>query len=139
MKLVQGLTKKELYVLGGSTLNTYEFVDLDTVKKTSLLPADYNTNGNTFMDIVVNDQCICVLDFLQGLIIINGTTPATITNFELTYGSAEKLEVVGDTLEIIFRYHRTYFVGEFFMRDGTLELNRFYDHVAGFKDIDFHN
>jgi len=81
VKLVQGLTKKELYVLGGSTLNTYEFVDLDTVKKTSLLPADYRTNGNTFMDIVVNEQCICVLDFLQGLIIINGTNPATITNF----------------------------------------------------------
>ena len=92
------------------------------------------------MDIAVTDGCICLLDFLQGITVVNMTvSPKSAKTFDLNYGSTVKFEVVGDTLEIIFRYHKTYFVGEFFMRGGELELNRFYDHVAGFKDIDFHN
>ena len=81
VKLVKGLNKNELYVLGTSSLNSYEFTDSETIKRKDSLPAGLVTSANTFVDILVDGGCICVLDFLQGLYLVNGSSLNVFKNY----------------------------------------------------------
>lgn len=98
VKLVKGTGKGEFYVLGTSSLSLYTLVDLDTVKPKDGVPAGMATGANTFKDLVVEGERVCVLDFLKGVYIFNSSDAATFRNYELNFGSTESMEMVGNTL-----------------------------------------
>lgn len=96
VKLVKGINKKEMYVLGTSSVDVYDLTDFNTFqRKKDSLPATLSSPANSYVDMVVTKDCVCLLDFLQGLFVVKGSA---VKHYEMPYGSAEKMEVVGDTL-----------------------------------------
>lgn len=92
------------------------------------------------MDIACDESTntIYVLDRTNGLYIFDANNPSTYNRFDIGYGDSIKMEIYGDTIEVICEYRKTRFVAELVRKGEELYLNRFYDQISGFRDIDFY-
>lgn len=49
------------------------------------------------------------------------------------------MEIISNTIEIVFEFAKEIYVVELIYHQGALHINRYYDEISGFKDIDFAN
>ena len=99
-------------------------------------------NAHHFMDIGYTTNYLVLLEEIEGIYLyhpISGTLEKYPLRFE---GRYVKMEVIGTTIEVIGEYFEKRYVAELFLHitddeEPQIVINRFYNQIAGIRDVDF--
>ena len=140
IKIVE-LNVTHFLVVAFNKVVMYALDDMVTARKLDyVIPDELNSKIKEFTDAIVAKNKLYLLEVTVGIVVLPVANLNTYELVELTgYGRLLKMEIVNRTIEVICEYHKNKFIAELLIRQDKYILNRFYNQISDFKDIDFYN
>ena len=101
---------------------------------------DVDFKSSIFVDVIYNSSSIYLLEMSKGLYFLKDKQLPELLDMGISENiKYVKMELYNNTIEVIFEYAKEMYVVELLLSNATFYINRYYDEIAGFKEINFFN